>query len=143
MSNTKAPVIFWIISAIALLWNLMGVAAFVGDLMMTSQMMEGMEPALQEMYENNPSWMKIVYGIATITGLLGAISLLIRKSWAIQLFAISLVAVLIQMLYSVMGTNSIEVLGANAALVMPIFVILIAAFLLYYSRKSKANNWIS
>jgi len=39
--------------------------------------------------------------------------------------------------------NAVDVMGTTNAVVMPLLVVCIAAFLLYYSRKSEANEWIS
>jgi hypothetical protein len=143
MTTTKPPVAYWIIASIAVLWNLMGVGAFASDLMVTPELISKMEPAMQEMYNNNPMWLKVVYGIATITGLLGSIGLLLRKNWAIPLFLISLITVFIQMTYSMLGTNAIEAVGTTGAVVFPIIVIIIAAFLWYYAKKALNNDWIA
>lgn len=140
--ETKPPIVFWIISVIALLWNLMGVGAFASEFLITPEMMEGMSDAKRALYENSPGWLKIVYGVATISGLLGAIFLLLRKKLALTLFLISLVAVIIQMGYSMIASNAIEALGVNQAVVMPLVVICIAAFLVYYARKAIAHDWL-
>ncbi len=142
-SANKVPVVFWIISIIALLWNLMGVGAFLFDsFMMTPKVIGVMEEPMKSFYENSPGWIKIPYGIATIGGLLGAILLLLRKKLALPVFVISLVAVIIQMAASLLATDAIEVLGMQQAVIMPLFIVAIGAFLVYYSRKSIANNWI-
>jgi len=57
MSLSKPPIVFWIIAVIAVLWNIMGVAAFASDILITPEALESMEPAMREMYENNPQWM--------------------------------------------------------------------------------------
>lgn len=120
----------------------MGVGAFASEFLITPEMMEGMSDAQRALYENSPGWLKIVYGVATIGGLLGAIFLLLRKNLALTLFLISLVAVIIQMGYSMIVSNAIEALGVNQAVVMPLLVIGIAAFLVYYARKAIAHGWV-
>ncbi|MCF6356805.1 MAG: hypothetical protein L3J54_03275 [Draconibacterium sp.] len=87
-------------------------------------------------------WHKLVYGIATICGLLGAIGLLMKKRWAITLFLISLVAVAIQFLYGLFGTNASEAYGVFA-IIMPIIVTIISALLWYYAKKCEAKGWLS
>lgn len=143
MTTSKVPTTFWVIAAIAILWNIMGVFAFATDIMMSPETLATLSPEQQELYASNPAWMKIVYGIATITGLLGAIGLIMRKSWASKLFLVSLIAVILQMGYTIFATNAREVLGNNQALMFPIIVILIAAFLWFYARKGERRGWIS
>lgn len=146
MSKSSVPVIFWIITAIAILWNLMGILNFLGTLYLTPEMLDMLEaetPGKKALHESSPSWLNIVFGIATIGGLIAAIFLLLRKKLAFPLFLISFVAVVIQMGYSMLATDAIEVMGMNEAVLLPLFVICISAFLVYYSRKSIANNWIS
>jgi len=141
-TETKPPVVFWIISAIALAWNLMGLANFGMHSMITPEMIAEMPEAQKALYENSPGWLKIPYGVATIGGVIGAILLLMRNKLALPLFLISLVAVIIQMGYSMIASNAIEVFGLAQALIMPLVVIGISAFLVYYARKSMANGWI-
>ena len=85
--------------------------------------------------------MKIVFAVAVFGGLFGCILLLLRKALATLIFIISLVAVLIQMLYSLLMTNASEVMGP-VAIIMPIVVIAIAAFLVWYSKRATSKGWL-
>ena len=138
----KLPTTFWIIAIVGLLWNLLGVMAWVGQIMMTPEAMAALPDAERALYESSPSWLTIVYGIAVIGGTLGCVGLLMKKGWAEILFLISLIAIIIQMGYSTFLTDAMDVFGATA-LIMPLVVIVIAAFLWYYSKQCKAKGWIS
>ena len=138
----KLPATFWIISVVALLWNLLGMMAFFVQLMLTDEAIAALPEAERALYEATPGWLNIVYGIAVIAGTLGSISLIIKKSWAIPLFLVSLVAVLLQMSYSIFLTDAYSVYGFQS-LVMPILVILISAFLWYYAKQCEAKGWLS
>ena len=140
--QTKAPTSFWIISIVALIWNLMGLWSFFAHWKMPQSVKDAMKPEALALMESYPSWTYIVFAIATFGGLLGCILLLMRKSAAKQVFLISLVAILIQMGYSLFMTNSIEVYGTVQAMIMPILIILIGIYLVYFSGKSIANGWI-
>lgn len=137
----KLPTTFWIISIVALLWNLLGLMSFFVQLMMTDEAIAALPEAEKALYEATPGWLNVIYGIAVVTGSLGSISLLIKKSWAIPLFLISLVAVLIQMSYSIFLTDAYSVYGWQS-LMMPILVILISAFLWYYAKQCHAKGWL-
>jgi hypothetical protein len=141
-TNNKVTTIFWVIGVIALLWNLMGVFAFITEMMISEEALALLSEQERLLYEHNPMWHKVVYGIATMSGLLGAVALLMKKRWAVMLFLISLVAVIIQFFYGFFGTNAQEVLG-NIAVILPIVVIIIAALLWYYSKKCEQRGWLS
>jgi len=140
--NSKVNTIFWVVGVIALLWNLAGVYAFVTDMMKGEEALALMSEAERALHENNPMWHKMVYGIATIGGLLGSIALLMKKKWAVNLFLVSLIAVIIQFLYGFLGSNVKEVYGM-VAVIFPIFIAIIAALLWYYAKKCDARGWLS
>ena len=144
MSNTtnKPNTGFWVIGVLALLWNLMGVFAFVGQMNMTPEMMETLPEAEKTLYENTPSWVNIVFGIAVIGGAIGSLLLLFKKKLATVVFGISLLAILAQMFYTFFISDALKVLG-NKSVIMPIVVIIIAYFLLAYSKKSSLKGWLS
>ncbi len=135
----KPSVLFWVIAVITLLWNAMGVFAFITDLTMSEEALALMTEAQQELYHSTPTWNYVGYGLATIGGLLGAIGLLMRKSWASTLFILSFVGVLINLVWSLFLSNAADIMGA-AAYILPAMVVVIAIFLIWYSRKSTADG---
>jgi presenilin-like A22 family membrane protease len=140
-TTTKPTTSFWIISILALLWNLTGIMSFAMNVMITPEALEALPQAERELYEHSPVWLNFVYGLAVFSGALGSILLIIKKASAYRLFLISLLTILIQMLYSIFFTKSMEVYGATA-LIMPILVIAIAIFLLWYSKSAIKKGWI-
>ena len=140
--QTKPSTSFWIISVLALLWNLSGMMTFFMEVFITPEALAALPEAERALYETSPAWMKVVFAIAVFGGTLGCIFLLIRKTLAIQLFIISLAAVLIQMLYYLTMTKAVEVYGLES-FIMPLIVIAIAVFLVWYSKNTKAKGWIN
>jgi hypothetical protein len=141
-SNSKVNIWFWVIGVLAVLWNLAGLSAFVVDMTMSAESLEMMSETERLRYANNPMWLKIVYGVATIGGTLASIALLMKKKWAVMLFLISFVAVIIQFAFAILGSNMMEESGA-AAFILPITVIVIAGLLWYYAKKCNARGWLS
>ncbi|MCM5661781.1 hypothetical protein [Galbibacter mesophilus] len=137
----KIPWWFWLIAVLALIWNLIGVGAFIADVTITQDALNSLPDAQREIYENNPSWSKAVYGIAVFTGVLGCIGLLIKKKWAKAVFVISLLAILIQMGFSLFVLKTPDAFGP-IAYVMPALVILIAAFLVAFSNRAAKRGWL-
>ena len=142
MEKIKAPGYFMAVAIILLIWDLIGVAAFGMDLMITEEMIAALPPEQQEMYLNNPVWLKAVYGIATIGAAIGCIGLLMKKAWSKMLFIISLIAVIIQFSYSIFGMNSLEIMGYSA-LIMPVIVIVIGVYQIILSNKGQKEGWLA
>ncbi len=98
-SDNKLPVWFWIISVLALIWNFMGVGAFIMQLTMSDETRMKLPELERAMYAAIPTWYMIAFGIAVFAGFLGCVGLVLRKAWAVKLFILSFIAVLVQQLY--------------------------------------------
>ena len=138
----KPPVWFWIISIIALLWNIMGAGQYLAQEMMTDESKTLMTAAQLKLLEETPTWLTAVFAIAVWSGVLASIGLLLRKKWSKSVFLISLIAVIIQMGYSSIMTKTVEVYGSSA-LIMAIVITLIAALLYYFSNYAIKKKWLN
>ena len=96
----KPPTWYWVVSWLAVLWMLFGVMAWVMDLMTDEAALAEFSEAQRQLYAARPQWLFVVYGVAIFSGLAGAIGLLLRKSWASMLFAVSLAAIIVSMLFT-------------------------------------------
>ena len=78
-STTKPPVWFWIISVVALLWNGMGVNAYLQQAYMTEGFKAQYNAEQLEAIANTPAWVTAAFAIAVFAGFLGCVGLLLRK----------------------------------------------------------------
>jgi hypothetical protein len=141
-TGTAVPRSFWIISAVALVWNLLGVAAYVQQMTLATEVLEAMPLAERALYENIPVWATSAFALAVNGGALGCLLLLFRKAWAIPVLIVSLVGVIVQMIHAFFLSKSIEVYGP-AGMIMPAMVIAVSAYLVWYSRVAREKGWIS
>ncbi|WP_273566769.1 hypothetical protein [Maribacter halichondriae] len=141
-SALKPPTWFWIVAALALLWNLMGVGAYLFEAFMSDEMMAAMPEAQRELYETRPSWVTAAYAIAVWFGALGCIGLLIRKKWATSLLVLSLLGVLAQNVYSFFMSNVMEVSGSGG-MIFAVFIIIISIALVFFSRHAASKQWLT
>ncbi len=100
-----------------------------------------MPEAERALYTDIPVWATSAYAIAVFGGTLGSIFLLMRKAWAIPAFIVSLVAIVVQMGHAFFMTAMLEVQGASAA-VLPLLIVAVAIFLVWYARYAKKKGWI-
>lgn len=136
------PRSFWIIAVLALLWNLIGIAMFYMQIAMTPEQLVAMPAEQRAVYDATPSWLNAAFAVAVFGGALGALGLLLGKRWAVPMFLLSLLGLLVQMLGAYAVTPAWSAYGA-AGLAMPILLVAIAVFLWLYSRKAAARGWIA
>src|SRR3546814_12441953 len=79
----KVPASVWIVGVLALLWNLVGVAAFVMQVAMPAEALGAMPAEQRAIYEATPAWLYVFSGLATFGGVAGSIGLLLRRRWAV------------------------------------------------------------
>ena len=141
-STSKLPTSFYIISGAALVWNLLGVMAYVMQVTMTQEAMTALPEAERMLLENAPVWATSAFAIAVNGGALGCLLLLLRQTWAFPVLVASLVGVLLQMYHSFFIADSIEVYGPGG-MIMPAMILVIAIFLVWYSKGAKEKGWIN
>jgi len=123
-----------IIGIILLLWGLIGIAAFTLQYSIDLEALARTDPAGARAFALMPAWVWTVYAIAVATGALGAIALLLRKAIASFLFLISLVCVIVQFGFILLGTELLVEKGWAVVVPFPAFIIAVALFEWLYAR---------
>lgn len=140
--SNKPNTMYWIIGVVALIWNAWGVFAYLGNVLMTDDVLAMLPAEQQEMFANQPSWYTAAFAISVWFGLLGSICLLIKKKWAYPMFLISLLGILGSTVYNMFMSGGAEIYGATAY-IMPAVVLLVGIYLVMHSKKSIAKGWLS
>jgi hypothetical protein len=141
-SSSSAPKWFTIFAILALLWNLLGVMAFVMQVTMSPEALAKLQEAEQAMYNNYPTWAMAAFGTAVFGGALGSLLLVLKRNLAGPVLLISLIGVLLQTGHSFFGAKAYEVYGPSS-MIMPIMVVVIAIYLVMLAAKAKKNGWTS
>jgi len=129
---------FWLIGAIALLWNVAGVVNFLAQ--MNPDVLAAYRESERAIIDGRPVWATAAFAVAVFGGALGGLLLLFRKSLAFYLFIASLLGVIVTMIHTLgvgIDFGPGEILGI---ILMPL---LLAAFLIWYSKHAKSKGWIS
>jgi hypothetical protein len=143
MSETlkrKAPGWFMIVAVVALIWNLLGVMAYVMQATMSPETFAVLPEAQRELMENTPAWATAAFAIAVHGGALGCLLLVLKKNLAGLFLQLSLAGVVVQMFHSFFMSRSFEVFGPGG-MVMPVMVFVIAVYLVTLAAKAKAQKW--
>ena len=142
MTTTNKPsAVFWIIAVLALIWNGMGAMAYLGQKMMTPEALDLLPEAERALYNDIPIWATSAFAIAVWGGLLGAIFMLLRKKLAKTLFLLSLLGIIVHAIYNFFISGAMDVYGATG-MIMPLFVVLIGIFLVWYCKNAIGKGWL-
>ena len=133
-STNKPPIWFWIVSALALIWNAMGVMQYLQQAYKTESFILACTPEDLEMYANLPSWYTASFALAVFGGALGCLLLLLRKRLAHTVLLISLIAIIVQMSYV---TFSLKM--ANA---MTPMIVIVGILLVWLAKIATKKGWI-
>ena len=134
-STKKPPLYFWAVSIIALIWYFFAVYNYLLQATMTTEGLEQLSNSDQNLYSNLPAWYISAFAIAVFAGLLGSLSLLIRKRWAYILFIISFLATGMQQFYLLTEINPRDIFLSLSAIV-------IVVFLVWFSKRAVAREWL-
>lgn len=136
-SSNKPPVWFWIVSILALIWNGLGVMAYLVRAYATDEMIAALPEEQQaEFLVEYPTWYTAAFAIAVFAGVLGCFALLFRKKIAYGLFILSGLGAIIQYIYLFINVDL-------PSIIMPAMVIVVCLFLIWFSKNAIAKHWIS
>lgn len=137
ISKTKPSTPFWVIGVLALIWNLMGVAAYLYQTFMTDEMIAQLPEEQQaEFLVEHPAWYTALFALAVFGGALACILLLARKKAAFYFFVLSGVCAIIQQVYLFLYIDL-------SSIIMPIMIIIFCIFLIWYSKKCADDGIIN
>jgi len=140
-TTVKPPTWFWVVSIIALLWNLMGVFNYLNQAFNQQAILETLDQAQREAFEGIPAWATAAFALAVFSGTLACIGLLLRKKWARPLFILSLLAAVVQFIHWLFISNAVEAFGPSTY-AMPVIVIIIGIYLILFSKKGIEKGWL-
>ena len=125
----------------ALLWNLIGCAAFFQDLMLTPGDIAKLPADAQALYAARPGWSVVATAVAVLGGALGCLGLIMRRRWATPVLIASLVGLILQdvSLFAMSGEAAVP----PSAFGLQGLVLLIAIGLVLLARRATARGWLA
>ncbi len=134
------PKWFMPVAIIALLWNLIGCAAYLMDVTLTPTAVAAMSPDEQALYAARPAWAVALYAIAVWGGALGSVGLIMRKRWAKGPLLASLLGLVGQDI-ALFGMSPVSIPASVYALQG--MVMAIAVLLLLLANTAARRAWIT
>lgn len=135
------PIWYWIVSAILLIWNLIGCGACYSQLGASPARIAALPDDQRDAWMAMPATAKIAYVVAVTAGLLGAVALLLRSVAAGPLFIASLVGLIIQFGWFFITYKGVSKLGLSSA-GFPAFLALVAIGQIAFACSAKMHGWL-
>ncbi|MAI35890.1 MAG: hypothetical protein L7W43_10930 [Rubripirellula sp.] len=140
-SKSSVPRWFWAVAVVALLWNLMGGMVLLSEVFAKEAMMDSFTEEQKEWSRATSPWIYLVFAVSVLSGLTGSIALLKQRGLAVSCFAVSFVAVVVQMGYTMLIAGGLRVMGPTGA-VMPLLVVSLAMVWLFFAKYSDNQGWL-
>jgi hypothetical protein len=132
--GTKVPRHRWVVGILAVLWNGIGAFDYVATQFRYQPYMSQFTPEQLAYFYGFPAWATSAWAIAVWGALIASVALLLRKSWAVGLFGLSIAAMLVTAVYNFLLTDGYRMLGAGGmAFTAVIWAIAFALF--FYARR--------
>lgn len=129
---------FWIIGAVALVWSTGGVINYF--MQMNPDALAAYRESERAIVEGRPAWATGAFAIAVFGGALGSVLLLLRKSAAFYVFIASVLGVGATTLHT-LGIDFDFSLGEILGIIL--LPLVVAGFLIWYSKWTESKGWIS
>lgn len=137
---TQAPKWFMPVAVLAFLWNLIGCAAYLSDVMLTPEAVAQMPADQQALYAARPVWAVAAYAIAVWGGALGSLGLVLKKRWASVPLMASVAGLIVQDA-ALFGLSPVPI--SPAVYVLQGMVLVIGLALVRLAGTASARGWLS
>ncbi|MDH5258623.1 MAG: hypothetical protein OEX07_11465 [Gammaproteobacteria bacterium] len=134
---------FWVISIFMLLWNVMGSMNFFWQISADAETLATLPETHRAIIDSRPIWATVGFAVGVITGSFGCLLLLFKKSEAVYLFIVSLSGIIVTMIHTIKVSIMVIEFSIMETIVMIVMPLIVAAFLIWYTRKVEGKGWIS
>jgi hypothetical protein len=139
-AETRVPAHLWIVGVLALLWNGFGCYDYLLTNLKNQTYLTQFS-ADQLAYMNSlPAWLTGSWAIGVWGGLAGSILLLMRSRYAVWMLGLSLIGAIVGLGYQMFLTKMPASMKEGMMGIMPWVIILIAAFLFWYSWNAERKG---
>lgn len=141
-ASAGVPKSFWWIGGAFLLWNIIGIGSYISSVTMSPEAIAALDAVERDYIMTTPAWVTGAFAIAVFGGTLGSVFLLMKKAWALPVFVISLVAVIVQFSHTIFMSELVQARGLTS-LILPLLIFVIGVIEIWYSRSARQKGWLS
>ena len=137
-SRPKTPWWYWLVVVLFLLWNAGGGYDYIMTVTENEAYLSQIPEETMDYYMALPGWLVWPWAIAVWGAILGWLLMLLRSRFAVPVFIVSLIAMLINFGYWI-PTGGFAVMP-TIAMIMTVFIIAGALFAIWFSRRMRARG---
>lgn len=126
----------------ALLWNLLGCAAYLHDVTLSPEDLAAMDAGMRSLYDSRPAWAVGATAVAVWGGAAGCLGLILRRRWSLPLLWVSLLGLVVQDI-GLFGMTDVVAVAGFMPVVLQGLVLLIAIALILLGRKAGRLGWLA
>lgn len=138
--TVAVPKWFKPVAILALIWNLIGLLAWVIDFTVTPELIAQMSEAQQAIYQARPGWLWMATGVAVVAGTLGCAGLIMKRTWSMFMLILSMLGLIVQDFAIIAVIHPVAPVGVDV-MGMQSVVFVIGVALIYLSRKMNREGW--
>ena len=139
-TNSTTPKHLWIVCVVTLIWNAFGAFDYLMTVSQNEAYMSSFTPEQLAYFYSFPTWALAAWAIAIWSAVLGSVALLMRRGWAVGLFALSILGMIVSSVYTFVLSDGLDIMGGVGHLIF-MFIIWIVAIVLYlYAHAQKAQG---
>ena len=141
--NTAArtPWHLWVIGGVSLLWNAVGAFDYLMTQSRAEWYMAEFTPEQLEYFYAFPAWADAGWAFGVWGAFFGSVALLLRRSWAVWLFGLSIFGLIVTSVYNFVLTNGAELMGGGIGVwIFSGLIWLITIALFFYARRMAAKG---
>ena len=135
-SASSTPKHLWVVGILSTLWNAGGAYGYLATKLELESYVSNFSEAQLEYFLGLPAWFSVFWALGVWGALLGSVALLLRKRWAVGLFAVSLVGLIVTSVYSVFLSNGMDIMGTGGAIFSALIFVSLVLLLVYSRRMS-------
>ncbi len=132
---------FWLIAGVTLIWNLLGSINFV--MQMNPDVVAAMPETHRAIIDGRPVWATAGFALAVFGGAIGCVLLLFKQASAFFVFIASLLGVVATMAHTLGIAGEMVDFSPFEIFMMIAMPLVVAAFLVWYSKLAERKGWIS
>ncbi|GMR14170.1 MAG: hypothetical protein BMS9Abin29_2409 [Gemmatimonadota bacterium] len=133
LTPRRAPWHLWLVGILGLLWNSVGAFDYLMTQTQNESYMGQFTPEQLEFFYGFPTWLVAFWALAVWGGVLGALLVLLRRSLAVLVLLVSLLAMIVTAMHNFFFANGLYATGGTGlAFILLIFVFALGLWL--YAR---------
>jgi hypothetical protein len=134
------PKHLWVVGVVGLLWSSFGALDYFMTQTRNESYMANFTPEQLEYFYGFPVWMVAAWATAIWASVFGSVALLLRSRWAVGLFAVALLGMIVSSLYTYGLSEGIKMMGGVGQWLFTIAIWVVGIGLYFYARAQQRQG---